>query len=319
MKSFLLSLIFGLTLWADAHIFVFHRFNDSRYPTTNTSLEALRGQFDYFKKNGYEVVPLSKIVDALHAKKEIPDHWVALTIDDNYKSFYDHGLAVFKEYGYPFSMFVYVEATEKKYGDFMSWEQLKEISKYGSLEFHSLNHPNMTRLSDEALKKDFDMGLELFEKRLGIKPRYFSYPFGEFSPRVKKIAQSYGFEAIFNQTMGAVASFSDPFDLDRSALVGKSDLPSALKYKALNASWIEPTALLKDGKVGSLHVKTFENATKGGIYISEQGFREVALENGEFKADINKTLTKERTRIMVSVGNKISTKLLVKDEYYGIK
>lgn len=319
MKSFLLSLIFGVTLWADAHIFVYHRFNDSRYPTTNTSLEALRGQFDYFKKNGYEVIPLSKLIDALHAKQEIPDRWVVLTIDDNYKSFYDHGLSVFKEYGYPFSMFVYVEATEKKYGDFMSWEQLKEISKYGSLEFHSFNHPNMTRLSDEALKKDFDTGLELFEKRLGIKPRYFSYPFGEFSPRVKKIAQQYGFEAILNQTMGAIASFSDPFDLDRSALVGKSDLPRALKYKALNASWIEPTVLLKDGKVGSLHVKTLENATKGGLYISEQGFRELALENGEFKADINKTLTKERTRIMVSVGNKISTKLLVKDEYYGIK
>ena len=96
MKSFLLSLIFAATLWADAHIFVFHRFNDSRYPTTNTSLEALRGQFEYFKKNGYEVVPLSKLVDALHAKKEIPDNWVVLTIDDNYKSFYDHGLSVFK-------------------------------------------------------------------------------------------------------------------------------------------------------------------------------------------------------------------------------
>jgi len=67
--------------------------------------------------------------------------------------------------------------------------------------------------------------------------------------------------------------------------------------------------------VGRLHVKSFQNATKGGIYISEHGFREVALENGEFKADINKTLTKERTRIMVSIGNKISTKLLIKDMY----
>lgn len=315
MKSFLLWLFLGITLWADAHIFVYHRFNDSRYPTTNTSLEALRQQFDYFKNNGYEVVPLSKIVTALKEKQPVPNNWVALTIDDNYKSFYDHGLALFREYGYPFSMFVYVGATQRKYGDFMSWEQLRETAKYGSLEFHSLNHPNMTRLSNDALRKDFEEGLALFEKHLGIKPRYFSYPFGEFSPRVKAIAQSYGFEAIFNQNMGAVASFSDPLDLDRSALVGKSDLAGALKYKALHASWLEPTQLLEDGKVIRLHVKTYEDAKKGGLYISEHGFRELALDNGEFKTDINKTLTKERTRILVSVGNKISTKLLVKDKY----
>ena len=305
-------------VWADAHIFIYHRFNDSRYPSTNTTLEELRKEFDYFKKNGYEVIPLEKLVHALHNKENIPDNWVVLTIDDNYKSFYDHGLALFKEYNYPFSMFVYVGATEQKYGDYMSWEQLKEIAKYGSLEFHSLNHPQMTTLSDEAIKKDFNEGLSLFEKRLGIKPRYFSYPFGEFSPRVKNIAQSYGFEAILNQNMGAVASFSDPLDLDRSALVGKSDLQSFLKYKALDATWMKPTTLLKDGKLTSLYVKSNTPSKKGGIYISEHGYQDISLSDGVFQAELNKTLTKERTRVIVSVGNKISTKLLVKD-LYGTK
>lgn len=302
-------------MWADAHIFIYHRFNDQRYPTTNTNLQELRAQFDYFKSNGYEVIPLEKLVRALHAKETIPDNWVVLTIDDNYKSFYEHGLAVFKEYGYPFSMFVTVESTEKKYGDFMSWEQLHEIRKYGSLEFHSLKHPHMTHLSDEALRADFEEGLSLFEKRLGFKPRYFSYPFGEFSPRVKAIAKSYGFEAILNQTMGAVASFSDPMDLDRSALVGKSDLKSFLKYKALDAQWIEPNLLLKDGLIKSLHVKTHSKSSKGGLYISGHGYQDVSIQEGEFKKEINKTVNQERTRVMVSVGNAISTKLLVKDEY----
>lgn len=305
-------------MWADAHIFIYHRFNDQRYPTTNTNLQELRAQFDYFKSNGYEVIPLEKLVRAVHAKETIPDNWVVLTIDDNYKSFYEHGLPIFKEYGYPFSMFVAVESTEKKYGDFMSWEQLQEIRKYGSLEFHSLKHPHMTHLSDEALRADFEEGLSLFEKRLGIKPRYFSYPFGEFSPRVKAIAKSYGFEAILNQTMGAVASFSDPLDLDRSALVGKSDLKSFLKYKALDASWIEPNHLLKDGLIKSLHVKTNSTSSKGGLYISGHGYQDVSIEAGEFKKEINKTVNQERTRVMVSVGNAISTKLLVKD-LYGTK
>lgn len=301
-------------IWADAHIFIYHRFNDERHPSTNTTLSELRANFEYFKHNGYEVIPLEKLISALHKKEPIPDKWVVLTIDDNYKSFYTHGLALFKEYGYPFSMFVYVGATEKNYGDFMSWEELKETSKYGSLEFHSMNHPHMTHLSDEALKADFEEGLALFEKRLGFKPRYFSYPFGEFNPRVKTVAQSFGFEAILNQTMGAVASFSDPLDLDRNALVGTSDLKSFLKYKALDAQWLEPNLLLKDGLIKSLHVKTKTHASKGGLYISGHGYQDVTLENGEFKKEINKKLTQERTRIMVSVGNALSTKLLVIDK-----
>ena len=315
MKSFWLVLCLSVMVWADAHIFIYHRFNDSRYPTTNTTLEELRKEFDYFKKNGYEVIPLEKLVTALHNKETIPDNWFLLTIDDNYKSFYEHGLALFKEYNYPFTMFVYVGATEQKYGDYMSWDELKELAKYGSLEFHSMHHPHMTELSDDALKKDFDEGLALFEKRLGIKPRYFSYPFGEFSPRVKAIAESYGFEAILNQNMGAVASFSDPLDLDRSALVGKSDLNAFLKYKALEATWIEPQYLLKDAKVDTLHVKANTSATKGGLYISGFGYQELELQEGVFQANITKILTKERTRLIVSVGNKISTKLLVKDNY----
>ena len=315
MKSFWLSLCCASMMWADAHIFIYHRFNDHRYPTTDTTVNELRAQFDYFKANGYTVVPLETLVRTLRAKETIPDNWVVLTIDDNYKSFYEHGLAIFKEYGYPFSMFVTVESTEKKYGDFMSWEQLKEIQAYGSLEFHSLKHPHMTHLSDEAIRADFEEGLALFEKRLGFKPRYFSYPFGEFSPRVKAIAQSYGFEAILNQTMGAVASFSDPMDLDRSALVGKSDLKSFLKYKALEAQWIEPNLLLKDGAIKSLHVKTKTTATKGGLYISGHGYHDMSITDGEFKHEINKTVNQERTRVMVSVGNAISTKLLVKDMY----
>jgi peptidoglycan/xylan/chitin deacetylase (PgdA/CDA1 family) len=315
MKSFWLSLFVASMVWADAHIFIYHRFNDDRYPTTNTSLQELRNNFEYFKNNGYEVVPLAKLVNALKTNSSIPDNWVVLTIDDNYKSFYNHGFALFKEYDYPFSMFVMVEGTEKKYGDYMSWEELKEIGKFGSLEFHSYAHPHMATLSDEALKADFDKGLALFEQHLGFKPRYFSYPYGEFTPRVSAIAHDYGFEAILNQNTGAVASFSDPYTLDRNALVGKSDLKRYLSYKALDAQWIEPNTLLNDGGIQSLHVNTLSKSTKGGVYISGYGYQDVTLENGVFKLPINKKANQERTRIMVSVGNAISTKLLIIDKY----
>lgn len=59
------------------------------------------------------MVPLEKIIEKLKRKETIPSNWVALTIDDAYKSFYTQGLPLFKEYNYPFTLYVYVKATQK--------------------------------------------------------------------------------------------------------------------------------------------------------------------------------------------------------------
>ncbi len=315
MKSFLLLQLLAITLWANAHIFVYHRFGDDRHPSTNTTIEDLRAEFEHFKKNGYEVVPLEKLVSALREKKSIPDNWVVLTIDDNFKSFYENALEVFKEYNYPFSMFVYVEATQRGYSDFLTWEQLREVKRYGGIEFHSYAHGRMTQMSNEEIKKDFDKGLAIFEKELGVKPKFFSYPYGDYSPRVKEIVKGYGFDAIVNQNMGAVSHFSDVYDLDRTALVGKSNLQQYLKYKALDANWIEPIGFPKDSTLTYLHVETNEKAEVGGVHITAHGWQEVKLTDGDFRIKLDKKLTKTRNRVVVSIGNKISTRILIKDKY----
>ena len=318
MKIVLLSLLFVITLWADAHIFVYHRFGDGRYPSTNTTKKELKKEFNYFKTHGYKVIPLEKLVFALKEKKTIPDNWVVLTIDDNFRSFYDNGLEIFKEFKYPFSLFVYVEATQKKYPDYLSWDQLKEISKYGSLEFHSYGHPHMTRLSDRKLEEDFIKGLSIFKKALHVEPKYFTYPYGEYTNRVKNIAKKFGFYAIFNQNIGAINNNSDIFDLDRNALVGKTNLKLLLKYKHLQATWIKPNAFPKDGILKALHVKIKKDVKSAGLYISGNGWAKIPVKNSEINIVLHKKLTKERNRVIISIKNRISTKLLIKDKY-GIK
>ncbi len=76
------------------------RFNDNRYPTTNISLKTLRAEFNYLKSHGYKVVTVDDFVKKIEAHEQVPDNWVAFTIDDGFKSFYTNGLQVFKEYGF---------------------------------------------------------------------------------------------------------------------------------------------------------------------------------------------------------------------------
>ena len=194
MKYFLLLCLSYLYLNANAHIFVYHRFGDSKHESTNTSLQELEKEFEYFKANNYKVVTVSKIVEKLKNKEQIPNNWVAFTIDDAYKSFYQNGLELFKKYNYPFTLFVYVEATQKKYPDFMTWDEIKEASKYGEIELHSYSHKQLVKLTNEEIIKDTNLALEIFEKNLGFKPKAYSYPYGEYDERVKNEIKNFDFE-----------------------------------------------------------------------------------------------------------------------------
>ncbi|MCF6201297.1 MAG: polysaccharide deacetylase family protein [Hydrogenimonas sp.] len=313
MRTLLGLWLFAAALLADAHIFVYHRFGDTRHPSTNTPIESLKKQFEYFKNNGFKVVPLSKLTKALKEKKEIPDNWVVLTIDDNYKSFFENGLPIFKEYGFPFTLFVYTEATEGGYGDFMNWEQIKEAARYGEIGFHSHAHPHMVSKGDDYLRDDFKKGLSLLQKRLGFKPRYFAYPYGEYNERVKKIAEEFGFDAICNQNVGAVSNRSDIFDLDRIALTGEVNLKAKLKIKFLPAEWIEPRNWPKNSIVERVEVKTEPKAKTGWLYLTGYGWKRVELKEGRLKTHLNLKLKNRRSRLILKLQkDRISTKILVK-------
>ncbi|MDR1975788.1 MAG: polysaccharide deacetylase family protein [Campylobacteraceae bacterium] len=300
-------------LFADAHIFLYHRFNDDRYPSTNTQNETLRKQFQFLKDNNYTVVPLQAIVDKLNQNETLPDKWVALTIDDGYRSFLS-AVDMFKEFGYPFTMFVYSQAAEKNYPDFLNWEELKKLeSAGGTLSFHSYAHSRQTRLSKDELRDDFKKGLELYEKRLGSKSAFYSYPYGEFNDEVQSVAKEFGFSAILNQNIGAVGDKSSPYDLNRFALTGDTALKPLLKYKVLDAQWLEPKTYPANGNITKVEAKLNSSAKKAQLYITDLGWRDVEVKDGLVSYEMNEKLKKSRVRVILQVGDKISTKILVKD------
>ncbi|MDR2790976.1 MAG: polysaccharide deacetylase family protein [Campylobacteraceae bacterium] len=313
MRLITLLCVLAGYIFADAHIFLYHRFNDERHPSTNTQNEVLRRQFEFLKDNNYTVVPLKSIVDKLSQNETLPEKWVALTIDDGYKSFLN-ALPIFDEFGYPFTMFVYVEAAEKKYPDFLSWEELRELEKHnGTLAFHSYSHGRQTRQSAEELREDFEKGLELYEKRVGSKSAFYSYPYGEFDDEVQNIAKEFEFTAILNQNIGTISDKSSVYDLNRFALTGSANIKPLLKYESLETEWIEPQKYPENGNITKVKARINANVTKAQLYITDLGWRGVKVKEGMIEYDMNEKLKKQRVRVIIRTGDKISTKILVKD------
>ncbi|MDD2449034.1 MAG: hypothetical protein PHS42_11800 [Sulfurimonas sp.] len=103
---FISLILYTSTLFADnsAVAFMYHRFGEPKYPSTNIKIEQFRDQLEYLKANDYNVWHLSKIISYIKAKKELPPKTVALTIDDAYISFYENGYPLLKEFGFAFSL-----------------------------------------------------------------------------------------------------------------------------------------------------------------------------------------------------------------------
>ncbi len=307
MKRLILFLL-PLWLFADAHIFVMHRVNDFRYPTTNISSKLLQKDIKYLLKNHYKIVKLSTLVNRIKHKQNI-DKYVVFTIDDSFKSFYKNGLPVFILYHIPFTLFVYTQATTEKYGDYMSWRQVKECQKYGELGVHSWAHPHLAMLGNKAIIKDTKKAIDAFKKYLGFVPDMYAYPYGEYNKRVKKIINKF-FPIICNQNEGSVTLNTPLNDIDRIAITGDVNIAKKLKITHLN---VKNLKIIRN-KNTIKEISGYVNKPLINIYITKMGWRWVKVKNGFFDFKPNFTLKRYRNRIIIRYNNKIDTKLILKEK-----
>ncbi len=298
-------------LGADATIFVYHRFNDTKHQSTSISSEKLRSDFRYLKENGYRVIKLSELVALLKSKRPIPPKTVALTIDDNYKSFYDNGLPIFKEFGYPFTLYAYVKATEKGYGDYMSWDEIAKTAAFGEIGLHSYGHPHLPYLSDTEILEDTRKAAKIFRQRLGFSAASYAYPYGEFDERVKEVIKREKFDYICNQNAGAVASFSDPYSIERIAVTEDTDIRTKLKTEALQVTAFD-VAVTKN-RVQNVTATLAAPAPRSvEIYVSGYGWERVKVNNAKVSYNTDKALKFDRSRVIIKSGRKIASKLIMK-------
>ncbi len=212
-----------------AVVFMYHRFGDERYPSTNIRLEQFEKQLDYIEKNGFNVWPLSKIVRYLLEAKKLPKKTVALTIDDAYITTYTEGYPRLRAKRFPFTVFVSTHAVDTGSQNYMSWEQMREMSRHGA-EFanHSLTHPFLLPHSSETTGKwknrvvrEIEEAQKKLHKELGISmnenPKLFSYPFGEYNQNIIKILKELKYVGV-TQTSGVISSDTDLRTLPRFAM-----------------------------------------------------------------------------------------------------
>jgi len=191
---------------------MYHRFDESKYPSTNIQMDVFKQQIKIIrdsKYNFYDPKDLEKNFHNAKLEKEI-----LITIDDAFSSFYEVAWPYLKKEKIPFILFVSTEAIGKN--GYMTWDQIKELEKENTsyIGNHSHTHSYLVDLKNDDFIKDINTASAMFIKNLGYNPIFFSYPFGEYSNLIKEqIAKNFKFS--FGQHSGVIDVNKDQYELPR--------------------------------------------------------------------------------------------------------
>jgi poly-beta-1,6-N-acetyl-D-glucosamine N-deacetylase len=254
-------------------VLCYHDVRDRLRQSFQTSPEAtaiatsdLVEHFEWLKVNGHAVVSLQQLISARGGGPELPDKAVLLTFDDGYKSVYSHVFPLLKSYRYPalvacVQQFMTPDATGNVVYDgkptrrdaFMTWDEAREIARYGLVEFASHSayaHVGVlanaqgsklpalvTRIYDPAtaqyetevayekrLFEDLNSAANLMEKELGTRPRAVVWPYGAYNQTAIDMARKAGHSVAFNLVSNSDNAAADLMHLGRDLVMFNAGL-----------------------------------------------------------------------------------------------
>lgn len=230
----------GASAWAGSpKVLLYHHVSDDTPASTSVSPATFDAHLTLLEEEGYEVVPLSRIVDALVAGAEMDSRWVAITFDDAYESVATTAAPRLKARGWPYTVFVSTDSADTGYGVYLGWDELRALEAEGAtMANHTLAHRHMVRRnSDESaeawqdrLAREVTEAQARLEEELDAPLRVFAYPFGEFDAEVAALMQSLGFIS-FGQQSGPIGHTTSIYAIPRFPLAKGFDSVSSLAEK----------------------------------------------------------------------------------------
>jgi peptidoglycan/xylan/chitin deacetylase (PgdA/CDA1 family) len=117
----------------------------------------------------------------------------------------------------------------------MDWDEVRALAARGvEIGAHTVSHPHLPRLGDEALEHELREARTRLEDELGRPCPYVAYPYGESDARVHDAVRGAGYTGAF--ALQAGADFANAFALPRVDLYRRDGLVRA----TMKTSFVRP-------------------------------------------------------------------------------
>ncbi|MBN1169280.1 polysaccharide deacetylase family protein [Candidatus Woesebacteria bacterium] len=194
-------------------ILCYHDISEKEWDWSVTPVE-FEDQIKYLLKVG-RIVRLDKLIRSGKENRSL----FTITFDDGYESVYKNAFPILEKYNVKATVFILGKG---KHTDLLSEAELlneKQIKKLRSagwqIGYHSKIHSNLNDLADSDLVESLVIDKNKLEKNLSLNFRYFSYPFGRYSKKAKKVLKNEGYKAAFTIEGSEYKNKSDLYRIPR--------------------------------------------------------------------------------------------------------
>ena len=212
----------------------YHDFSEKEMETAmRIRTSKFRKQMETIRELGIPVIPMADFIAWKDSGRPIPPKAIVITMDDGWKSVYTDAYPILKEFGYPFTIYLYKNYVDGG-GKALTTAMIKEMMANGAtLGSHSVSHPfpqevkKFRKQGEEAFDKflNTEMGesKRFLEGKFGGKVETYAYPGGYFTEEMLTKATELGYTHLFTVHPGKVKRSVSNNVLPRYVILGNYD------------------------------------------------------------------------------------------------
>ena len=190
---------------------------------------------DRMLAEGYTTISLYQLYDNLVSGAPLPEKPVILTFDDGYRDVYDNAFPLLRERNMTATLFVVTDFIDEQRPEYLTWDMTREMLAYGlSIESHGRNHVSLKNKDNDYLTWQALGSLETIQYELGVRPRFVSYPAGEYDQATIDLFKSANYWAGFTTIQGATHHSDDLFQLHRVRIRGTTEPDELIRLLELD-------------------------------------------------------------------------------------
>ncbi|MGJ8634790.1 MAG: polysaccharide deacetylase family protein [Luteolibacter sp.] len=288
-----------------------------------------RSQMKKISQLGIPVIPMADFIAWKKGEKTIPERAIVITIDDGWKSVYTDAFPVLKEFGFPFTLYLYKDYVDGG-GKALTTAMIEEMMKNGAtIGGHSTTHPfpQTVKNSRKSGAEAFDAFLQtemgdsktFLEEKFKTPVTTYAYPGGYFTSEMITKGEELGYTQMFTVQPGKVKRSLPDSILPRYVVLGNFDRIFDLAITFHNSTSSDNTAAVEldypvlplPGSIInsrlpeiSVDLTTVEDIDPDTLKMQVAGFGEVpanyASAGKKFSWQVNRKLRQPATEVLVT-------------------
>ncbi|MFN0126456.1 MAG: polysaccharide deacetylase family protein [Verrucomicrobiales bacterium] len=194
---------------AQVSVLCYHDFTTGRSNNAMViNIDRFRQHLETLRDARLPVISMEHYLAWRRGEKDIPDPSVMITIDDGWKSTFTLAHPVLREFGFPYTLYLYKNYVDGG-GRALTSEEIRQLIADGvTIGSHSVSHPYPADYRRRAkgrpaeyeawLNAEFSESKSFLESRFGVKVKTYAYPGGYFTPEMaRRGTEEWGYDALF--------------------------------------------------------------------------------------------------------------------------